>query len=114
MLRVLGARNAAQALGGDGADRRQGILDAVVQFLEDQLLKLVRRLALSGVNAGLSQQVLGVDFGLRQQQPKADVFRRQELPGRRFADAELVVVLMKVDFKHHRPYHHMSGPAQIN
>jgi len=33
MLRMFGTRHIAQALGSDGADRRQGILDAVVQFL---------------------------------------------------------------------------------
>ncbi len=54
-----------------------------MQFLEDQLLKLVGDLALLGVYAGLSEQVPGIDFGLLQQQPKAGVLRGQEFLGRR-------------------------------
>jgi len=42
-------------LRGDGADRRQGILDAVVQLFENQLLEFVCRLALPGVNASLGE-----------------------------------------------------------
>jgi len=53
---VLGPLQAAQALGDDGGDGRKRILDAVVQFLKDQLLKLVGRLALSGVDTGLGKQ----------------------------------------------------------
>jgi hypothetical protein len=41
----------------------------MVQLFQDQLLQLVSRLALPGVNAGLSQQFLGVDLGLGQEQP---------------------------------------------
>jgi hypothetical protein len=62
----------------------------------------------------LSEQAPGIDFGLRQQQPKADVLRRQKLLGRRYANAHIVLVLMTIDFKHRRLYHHKSGPGHIN
>ena len=52
MLCMLDAWQAAQTLRDDGANGRKRILDAVVQFLEDQLLQLVGRLALPGVDAG--------------------------------------------------------------
>jgi len=55
----------------------------VVKFFEDQLLKLVGRLALLGVNTGLSEQFPRIDFGLRQQQAKTNVLCFQELRGRR-------------------------------
>ncbi len=79
----MSARHVPQALGGNGADGRQGILDAVVKLFEDQFLQLVRRLALQSVDADLSDQFLRVNFGLRQQQPKADIFCRQKLRGMR-------------------------------
>ena len=63
----------AQALGDDGSDGRERILDAVVQLLEDQLLQLVGRLALPGVDAGLGQQTAGIDLGLLKEKPQADI-----------------------------------------
>jgi hypothetical protein len=54
----------------------------VVKFFQDQLLKFVSRFALARVDAGLSEQFLSINFGLRQQQPKADVLRCQKLRGR--------------------------------
>ena len=49
----------------------------MVQFLQDQLLQLVGRLALPGVDAGRGKQTLCVDLGLREQKPQADVFFRE-------------------------------------
>ena len=85
-----------------------------MQFFEDQLLEFVCRLALPGVDASLGEQALGIDFRLRQQQPKADVLRRQKLLGRRSADAQMVTALMTIDFMHRQLYHPKSGPAQTN
>jgi hypothetical protein len=51
VLGVLGALHIAQALGGDGADGRRRILDAMVKFFQDQLLQLAGCLALAGVDA---------------------------------------------------------------
>ena len=73
----------AKALRGNRAHGCERIFDAMMQFFQDQLLKLVRSLALLGIDTGLSQQSLRADFGLRQQQPKADIFSRQQLLGRR-------------------------------
>ena len=67
VLRVLQAGGRAQALGCDGTHGRQGILDAVMQFPENEFLQLVGRLAFLGVDARLGQQNLGVDHGLFQQ-----------------------------------------------
>ncbi len=58
VLGVLGAGHVAQALGGNRADRRQRVLDAMVQFFQDQLLQLVGGRALAGVDAGLVEQSL--------------------------------------------------------
>ena len=77
LLRVPGFGQVAQALRDDGADGCERILDAVVQFLEDQLLQLVGRLAFPGVDAGRGQQALRIDLGLREQKPQADIFCRQ-------------------------------------
>ena len=77
MLRVLGSRHMAQTLRDDGADGRQRILDAMVQFLEDQLLQLVGRLALPGVDSGRGKQAPRIDLGLREQKPQADVLFRE-------------------------------------
>jgi hypothetical protein len=63
---MLGLGHVAQALRGDGADGGERILDAVVEFFQDQLLQLVGRLALLGVDAGLGEQFLRVDLGLGQ------------------------------------------------
>ena len=101
-LRVLGAGHVAQALRGNGADRRQRVLDAVVQFFQDQFLQLVGRRALAGVDAGLIEQFLGIDFRLRQQQPKADILRREKVLRRRCAITEMPLVLTMIDFGHPR------------
>ena len=77
LLGMLGGRHMAQTLRDDGADGRERILDAVVQLLEDQLLQLVGRLALPGVDAGRGQQTPRIDLGLREQKPQADIFCRQ-------------------------------------
>jgi hypothetical protein len=103
-LRVFGARHVAQALGDNRVDGRQRILDAVVQFLENQLLELVGRLALHGVNTGLGEQFPRIDFGLLKQQPKADVLRLQNLMVRR-VETSMALVLMKVSSKHEQVYH---------
>ena len=51
-----------------------------MQFPENELLQLVGSLTLFGVDAGLSKQDLGVNHGLFQQQAKAVVLRREEIP----------------------------------
>jgi hypothetical protein len=48
----------AHALGNDGADGRERILDAVVQLFKDQLLQLVGRFAVPGIDAGLASKLL--------------------------------------------------------
>ena len=53
------------------------ILDAMMQFAQNQLLQLVRGLALLGVDPGLRKQGFGVDAGLFQQQAKTVILRRQ-------------------------------------
>jgi len=68
-----------QALGDDGGDGRKRILDAVVQLFKDQLLKLVGRLALSGVDTGLGKQTPRIDLRLRQEKPQANVLGRQKV-----------------------------------
>ena len=77
LLPVLDAGRRPKALRRDGADGGQRVLDAMMQFAQDQLLQLVGGLALLGVDAGLRQQCLGVDAGLFEQHPKAVVLRRQ-------------------------------------
>jgi hypothetical protein len=110
VLRMLGALHVAKALGGDGAHGRECILDAMVKLLQDQLLELVGRLALAGVDASLSEQTLGIDFGLLEKKPKADILRLQKVVRRRPATRR-VLVLVTVTFEHHRLYHHKSGAA---
>jgi len=61
----------------------------------------------------LGEQALGIDLGLRQQQPKADILRRQKVVWGRSADAQMVLALVTFDFKHRQLYHHKSGPAHI-
>jgi hypothetical protein len=90
----------AQALRGDGTDGRQRVLDAVVQFFQDQLLQLVGCLALLGVDAGLGQQFLGVDLGLGQEQPKADILCLQKVLGRRSAAFRMTLVFAIIGSKH--------------
>ena len=53
MLSMVGTRCIAQTLRRDGADRRQRVLDAVVKFFQDELVKPVGGFALLGVDAGL-------------------------------------------------------------
>ena len=76
LLAVLDTGRRTKALGSDRADRRQGVLDAMMKFPEDQLLQLVGGLPLFGVDPGLDEQGLGVDPGLFEQQSKAVVLRR--------------------------------------
>src|SRR5450631_2082548 len=78
---MLGALHVAKTLGGDGAHGRECILDAMVKLLQDQLLELVGRLALAGVNASQREQTLGIDFGLREKKPKADILRSRNSCG---------------------------------
>jgi len=112
VLRVLGALHVAKALGGDGADCRERILDAMMKLFQNQLLELVGCLALAGVDSGLSKQTLGIDFSLGQQQPKADILCLQRVV-RRGPAFRGSVVLMKIDLKHRRLYHHKSGAAHF-
>jgi hypothetical protein len=74
MLCVRGARQPAQALRDDGADSRQGVFDTVVQFLKYQLLQFVGRLTFLGVEACQGKRTQCIDFGLRKQKPKAEIF----------------------------------------
>jgi hypothetical protein len=74
VLAVLDAGCGAQAPRGDGAHRRQRVLDAVVQFFQDELLQPVGGLALLGVDPGLRQQHPGIDSRLFEQHAKADIF----------------------------------------
>ena len=62
---VLGS--VAQALRGNGAHRRQRVLDAVVKLFQNQLLQFVGGFARLGLDAGLLQQGLGAELGLGQQ-----------------------------------------------
>src|SRR5450631_3595925 len=98
---MLGALHVAKALGGDGAHGRECILDAMVKLLQDQLLELVGRLALAGVDASLSEQTMGIDFGLREKKPKADILRLEKFVGRRPA-MRRALALVTVNFEHHR------------
>ena len=79
MLRVFSSLQIAQALRDDGPHGRERILDAVVQLFKDQLLQLVGRLALPGLDAGVGEQTAGVDLGLRKKKPQADILRRQKV-----------------------------------
>jgi len=81
LLAVLEVGCGAQALRGDGADGRQRVFDAVVQFFQNELLQFVGGLALLGVDTGLRQQRPGIDAGLLKQQAKADIFGLQKLLG---------------------------------
>jgi hypothetical protein len=74
MLAVLDAGCGSQALRGDGAHRRQRVFDAVVQFLQNELLQPIGGFALLGVNTGLRQQRPGIDARLFEQHAKADIF----------------------------------------
>jgi hypothetical protein len=100
VLGMFGAGHVAQALRCNGAHGRKRVLDAVVQLFQDQLLQLVGCLALLGVYSGLGQQFPGVDFGLCQQQPQADVLSRQEVLERHSGTLRLKLVQLIVGFKH--------------
>ena len=95
-----GSRHVAQALRGDRADGCKGILDAVVQFFEDQFLQLVSRLTLPRLNPGLGKQIPGSDFGLRQQQLEADIFRGQKLLRRLSFGDQMALALELAGFGH--------------
>src|SRR6202171_4162525 len=100
VLRMLRARRIAKALRRDGGHGSKRVLDAMVKFFQDEPLQLVRRFAFLGVDAGLGQQGLGAELGLRQQQPKTDVLCHQKLLGRRRVGLQAGGVLIKVDFEH--------------
>jgi hypothetical protein len=80
----------------------------MVKLFQDQLLQLVGCLALAGVDASLGEQTLGIDFGLLEQKPKADILCLQNVVRRRPA-IRRALFLVTVDFKHRRLYHHKSG-----
>jgi hypothetical protein len=112
VLRVLSGWQVAQALRDDGSDGREGVLDAVVQFLEDQLLQLVGRLAFPGVDAGRGEQGLCTDLGLREQKPQADVFCRQI--GQEWCCAGCGTwVGTEIRIRYRRSYHHELNTALI-
>ena len=60
-------------------DGSEHILDPVVQFGVDQMLQLVRSLALLGLDPRLDEQRVGVDAGLLQRQFEAVVLGRQRI-----------------------------------
>ena len=78
LLAVFDAGRRPQALRCDGADRRQRVLDAVMQLFKNELLQFVGGFALLGVDAGLREQHLGIDTGLLEQQAKAVILGGQE------------------------------------
>ena len=98
VLGKCGALGIAQALRGNGTHSCQGVLDAVMEFFQDEFLKFVGRLAFSGVNSSLSKQPLGIDFGLHQQQPKTDVLCNQRVLWRRLPAPHVRVSPMKINF----------------
>ena len=78
MLTMFDTGRCPQALGCNGADGRQRVLDTVMQLFENELLQFVGSFPLLGVDAGLREQHFGVDTGLLQQKAKAVIFRGQE------------------------------------
>ncbi len=78
MLAVFNAGCCAQALGGNGTDGRQRVLDAVMQLFKNKLLQFISGFALLCVDSGLRKQHLGVDTGLLEQQTKTVIFRGQK------------------------------------
>jgi hypothetical protein len=58
VLQVLGG---PQALGDDGHRCREGVLDLVVQFLEQQPLQALENALFGGVDAGLGEETAEVD-----------------------------------------------------
>jgi hypothetical protein len=63
---VLKAGGVTQALGGNRNDGRQRVLDAVMQFLEQQTLQLLGGFVFRGINASLSQETRRVYARLSQ------------------------------------------------
>ena len=81
MLAVLDTGRCPQALRRNGADGCKRILDAVMQFLQNELLQFVGSFAFLGVDAGLRKQNLGVDTGLFEAAGEGCRFRRSGIPG---------------------------------
>ena len=99
VLHVFSSLQSARALGDDGPHSRERVLDAVVQLFKDQLLQLVGRLALPGLDAGVGEQTAGVDLGLCKKKPQADILRRQKvLVG--FCAASEALDCTKIVFRH--------------
>jgi hypothetical protein len=71
----------------------------MVKLLQDQLLERIGRLALAGVDASLSEQTLGIDFGLHEKKPKADILCLQNIVSRRSA-IRWAQLLVTVNFEH--------------
>ena len=111
VLGVFRVRGVAQALRGNGAHRGQGILDPVMKLFQDQLLQLVGCFALPGVDAGLSEQRLSVDFRLCQQKSQADIFCSQQFLRKRQVSDQ--IGWSPVDFEHTLRYHYMFASAHI-
>ena len=84
----------------------------MVQLFEDQLLQLVGRLALPGVDAGLGQQTAGIDLGLRKEKPQADILCRQKVL-MWFCAAPRAVVCAEIVFRHPQLYHYELAAALI-
>jgi hypothetical protein len=72
-----------------------------MQLFQDELLQLVGCFSFLSVDAGLGKQRLRADFGLGQQQPETDVFRRQKPLGRqRTSRRHIGSFPVMVGFKH--------------
>ncbi len=88
----------------------EGSLDAMVKLFQDQLLKFVGCLPLAGVDSRLSEQTLGIDFGLDEKKPKADILCLQKVV-RQSRSLRRALVRVTINFEHHRLYHHKSDVA---
>ena len=84
----------------------------MVQLFEDQLLQLVGRLALPGVDAGLGQQTAGIDLGLLKEKPQADILCLQQVL-MWFCAAPSAVVCMEIVLRHRQLYHYEVAAALI-
>ena len=87
-------------MGGNGADRRQRVLDAVVKLFQNQLLQPVGSLARLGVDARLLEQRLGTELGLGQQQPETDVLGGQLLLGEARPRDQIKAFPVVIAFEH--------------